>query len=141
MEKVVELLNEKNIHLEKFYQLNQDEILNFSEDNFDNLESFYNKREGLLNLIRKIDEIIDASNYSFEVSENIEAKFKKEILELLDYKNDLVTKILSQDLQILSFIENAKSGIIKELTQVRAAKKAVGAYKSGAKVNELDEEA
>jgi hypothetical protein len=63
------------------------------------------------------------------------------VLTAMNVKNDLVTRILAQDLQILSVIEQAKSEIIKELRQVQSAKKAVGAYKSGDARNKLDEKA
>jgi hypothetical protein len=53
----------------------------------------------------------------------------------------LVTRILAQDLQVLSLIEQAKSNIIKELRSVQAGKKAVGAYKSPTQSNKLDEKA
>ena len=130
METIVKLLEEKNIFLEQFFGLNEAELIKFAEGNFDNLETFYNSREGLLNIIGKLDELIDKTHSDDIDIKAIAPAQKKEILKCLDYKNELVTQILSQDLQILSFIENKKSDIIKELSQVKAARKAVGAYKS-----------
>ena len=62
---------------------------------------------------------------------NREKRAKKKMVQALDTKNELVTRILSQDLQILSFIEDAKSEIIKELTVLQTSKKALRSYKSG----------
>lgn len=138
MQNIIQLLNQKNFHLEKFFELNEKEIINFSEGNFDNLENFYNTRESILDLIRCIDKLIDESNQP-ESAIGISDVDKHRILKALDKKNDLVTSILSQDLQILSFIEAAKSDIIRELSQVKMARKAVGAYKSGEVDKQLDE--
>jgi hypothetical protein len=138
---IIEMLTEKNQCLEKFYRLNEAELENFSAGTFDNIENFYATREGLLDIIKKVDEMIEDSNTVAEEIGPITDGDKKIILSALQYKNDLVNRILEQDLRILSAIEEAKSNIIKELTQVRSAKKAIGSYKSGQKSNRLDEEA
>ena len=138
---IIEMLTEKNQCLEKFYRLNESELENFSAGTFDNIENFYATREGLLDIIKKVDEMIETSNSSTDDVGPISAEDKKNILSALQYKNDLVNRILEQDLRILSAIEEETSNIIKELTQVRSAKKAIGSYKSGQKANRLDEEA
>jgi hypothetical protein len=141
MDTIINLLKDKNYHLQKFYQLNETELLNFTESNFDNLEVFYQSRETILDLIRCIDRLIDAASAAHGSPEKISDQNKKEMLSSMNQKNDLVTRILAQDLQILSVIEQAKSEIIKELRQVQGAKKAVGAYKSGDARSKLDEKA
>lgn len=142
MQAVMTLLKDKNEHLAKFLQLNETELINFMHGNFDNLEMFYQSRETILDLIRCIDGLVevalkDAPTSGSEIADND----KRDFLKTLGRKNDLVTQILAQDLQILSVIERAKSDIIKDLRQVQAARKAVGAYKSGETKNQLDEEA
>ena len=139
MNEVINLLIQKNQHLERFFKHNEAEILNFFEGNFDNLERFYQSREVILDMISCIDRMIDEAQVKMGVVTPLTAEDKKQVISTLDKKNDLVTQILSQDLQILSLIEQAKSGIIKELTQVKATKKAVGSYKSGTKEPQLDE--
>ena len=141
METIINLLKDKNYHLEKFHDLNSAELLNFAEGNFDNLEVFYQSRETILDLVRCIDRLIDAATAAQEDSIQASDAEKKEITSCMNMKNELVTRILAQDLQILSMIEQAKSNIIKELRQVQSAKKAVGAYKTGDVVNKLDEKA
>jgi hypothetical protein len=141
MDTIINLLKDKNYHLQKFYQLNESELINFADNNFDNLEIFYQSRETLLDLVRCIDRLIDAAAAAHTGPDEISAKNKKEMLTAMNSKNDLVQRILAQDLQILSVIEQAKSDIIKELRQVQGAKKVVGAYKSGDAPNKLDEKA
>ena len=141
MKTVIELLNEKNHCLEKFFRLNEAELENFANGVFEGLEGFYAAREGLLEIIRKVDEMIERSNDA-EISVGaVDATESKSVENALSYKNELVARILEQDLRILSNIEQAKSNIIKELTQVRAARKAVGAYGGNTSGENLDEEA
>ncbi len=141
MHTIIELLNEKNFCLEKFIRVNETEINNFTAGNFDNLEDFYATREGLLEIIKRIDFLIDEKNQDPVDLAKISAEFKKEILDAQRCKNDLVGQILQQDLEILSALENAKSEIIRELSSVRTNKKAIGSYKSGMVSSRLDEEA
>jgi len=142
MQAVMTILKDKNEHLEKFLQLNEIELLNFMHGNFDNLEIFYQSRETILELIRCIDGLVEVALKDAPTDgSKIADTDKRDFLKTLSRKNDLVTQILTQDLQILSVIERAKSDIIKDLRQVQSARKAVGAYKSGETKNQLDEEA
>lgn len=141
MENIISLLHDKNYHLQRFHDMNEVELMNFVEGNFDNLEGFYNTREAILDLIRCIDRVIEQSHLMMEEPIQCSNEDRHKISKALSDKNDLVTRILAQDLQILSVLESAKSSIIKELTQVKAARKAVGAYKSGEPDSRLDEEA
>jgi hypothetical protein len=141
MENIINLLNDKNYHLQKFFELNEKELLNFSEGVFDNLEIFYQSRETILELIRCIDRLIETAAVAQGNPGTVSDADKKAMIKAMNVKNDLVTRILAQDLQILSVIEMAKSDIIKELRQVQSAKKAVRAYKSGEAPNKIDEKA
>ncbi|MCB0745568.1 MAG: hypothetical protein KDC67_16805, partial [Ignavibacteriae bacterium] len=95
--------------------------------------------EVILDMIGCLDKMIEEAQRTMDPELKLTNENRALILKELDRKNDLVTQILSQDLQILSIIEKAKSGIIKELAQVRAAKKAVGSYKSGPAESQLNE--
>lgn len=141
MDTIINLLNDKNYHLGKFLELNESELLNFTEGNFDNLEVFYQSRETILDLVRCIDRLIEAAANTHGEGGEISNQNKKEMVMAMSNKNDLVQRILAQDLQILSVIEQAKSNIIKELRTVQSGKKMLGAYKHGEAANKLDEEA
>lgn len=135
MDYIIQLLQDRNTHLEKFAQINELEILRFTDGNFDNLESFYKSREGILNLIGCIDRLIDST----ENDSKMDDLQKKVVLDLLAEKNELVTEILSQDLQILSLIEQTKSDIIKELSSIKVGRKALHNYQSGHTAKRVDE--
>ncbi len=136
---VIELLNQKNHYLEKFYSLNEIEIQNFTVGNFDNLESFYHTREQILDIIKYIDvQIINSQSVpEFFLNSAID---RKNMQEAIAIKEQYVNRIIEQDLQILSCIENTKSNIIKELQSLKKSKKAIGGYKSMQFKNNLDEE-
>jgi hypothetical protein len=119
MDTIVNLLKDKNYHLQKFFQLNEAELINFAENNFENLEVFYHSRETILDLVRCIDRLIEAAASTETDPSLISDAHKIEMMTEMNIKNDLVTRILAQDLQILSVIEQAKSNIIKELRQER----------------------
>ncbi len=139
MEKLMELLNEKNSCLEKFFELNEKEMIRINEGNFDQLVPFYQGRETLLELISIIDKKIDKLNIETESPEQISSFHRKNLLENFAYRRDLVTKILAQDLDILSVIEGTKSQIIKELNQQRSTQRVLRGYRSGLNENILDE--
>lgn len=140
MNNILKLLKEKNLCLQKFYKLNKTELENFNAGVFDCLEGFYDGREGLLQLIKKIDDVIERENSSVVCVEKYNDSERRAIISELSYKNDLVNKILEQDLCILSVIEAAKSKIICELRQVQSAHKVLGRYKPVPNSGRLDEE-
>ena len=136
MLRIINLLNQKNHFLEKFYSLNEAELLNFTVGQFENLEAFYQSREKLIGLIKYLDEEIEkASTENYTNKEN----YKLEIKEAMAIKDEYVNRILAQDLEILACIESAKSNIIKELQDIKKNKKAVGSYKSKSFQRRLDE--
>lgn len=137
---LVELLDEKNEYLNKFYDLNEKEILNIEDNNFENLENFYTTRECLLQMIAIIDKRIDSMQSGVVSGDTLEQIEKDRIKACLDKKNNIVQAILNQDLLILSKIEGEKSNIIKDLKQSKISKKAIGSYKSNTpKPNKVDE--
>lgn len=139
MTDIVGLLENKNNCLQLFFNLNEAEIVNFDGGNFDNLDNFYQGRESILNMIQRIDKKIEDSNSNFLNYEEITNANRKSVLECLTLKNELVAKILAQDLHILSVIEATKSMIIKELCSVKSARKAMRGYRSGISDTHLDE--
>lgn len=140
MEDILQLLNEKNICLRRFCELNEKEIDFIAAGNFDNLDRFYTAREGILAVIKKVDQMIELASMSF-VEDAASPQVTVEVRRFMDQKDFLVKRILAQDLEILSKIEDAKTDIIKELAETKANRKAVGAYKSGQQRRKLDEEA
>jgi hypothetical protein len=141
MQRIISLLKDKNNYLERFYEINETELSNFANRNFDGLESFYATRDSLLEMIREIDERIDKENRGANDQFTPTQNEKIEIELMLKEKNQWVKAILAQDLHILSSVEKEKSSIITELRSTARAKKVVGAYHSGTQTTQLDEEA
>jgi hypothetical protein len=139
MERVIELLKEKNQYLEKFYWVNEQELINFGVGNFDSVEDFYQVREKLLELIAGVDGSIEKENKR-KISTPVSDNLRDQVELILCSKEELVKSILAQDLQILTYIEKEKSNIIRELRSNAQAKKAVGAYASSERLKQLEQD-
>lgn len=140
MNRIITLLNEKNHYLEKFYSLNETELANFAQGQFDNLEHFYQTREHILGVLKYVDaQIAKVQDENSEMAV-INEVVRREIKEALAIKDEYVMRIIEQDIQVLSCIELAKNSIIKELQEVRHSRKAVGSYKSKTFNQRLNEE-
>ena len=138
MEEIISLLEEKVLFLERFYAINEHEMINFSAGDFENVEAFYQAREKLLEVIREIDRQIE-NIQAEQDKDNIDPALKLKVEWLLSKKTERVETILTQDLQILELIEEEKSKIIRELQNAAKTRKLMGAYKSGTQENQLDE--
>ena len=110
---ILNLLKDKNYHLQKFFQMNETEMVKFDDDNFDNLEVFYQSRETILDLIRCIDDLISEAAHADDGAVATDLQ-RAEMVRLMAQKKEIVHKILNQDLQILSVIGQAKSDVIRE---------------------------
>ena len=140
MQEVLNLLEEKNSCLKRFIDINEKQMTFINAGDFDDLNNFYAARENILDIIQRVDEMIGAASLNFQEKEDSE-EVKISIQKNISDKADLVNRILTQDLEILSKIDRAKSEIIKELSGVKSGRKAIGAYKSGSEERNLDEEA
>ncbi|RYZ84337.1 MAG: hypothetical protein EOP06_18250 [Proteobacteria bacterium] len=141
MLRIISLLEEKNHYLEKFYALNETEILNFSHGNFDGLENFYNTRERILEILKYIDDQVDQAQSGMSEQQSATTDERRQMRTCMAAKDEYVSRIIDQDLEVLACIEAAKSNIIRELQDVRRVRKAVGGYKSPTFATSLDEEA
>lgn len=126
MEILIDLMKRKNSFLEKFYTINEAELLNFTADHFENLEAFYQCRENILRLVGRIDEQLD--DHLKTMDSTISREVRMQIQVCLDKKDEWAKKIVDQDLQIITAIEKKKSGIINELRSVKNSRKLHNAY-------------
>ncbi|RYZ76118.1 MAG: hypothetical protein EOP05_05980, partial [Proteobacteria bacterium] len=62
MDRVIDLLKEKNDYLEKFHAINEHELINFTAGDFDNVELFYQTRDKILELINCVDGLLEDEN-------------------------------------------------------------------------------
>lgn len=137
MKRVLELMEQKNHYLEKFYSINETALSLFLKDQFETINEFYDQRESILEILKYIDsEITSASAQTNEESMLAVDRLK----EALNIKDLYVQKIIEQDINILSCIESAKNTIIKELRDVKKGQKVVSAYKVPQFDNKLKEE-
>lgn len=125
---IISLLEEKNNHLRLFLEVSINERKSFKARNFENLEELYSMRESLLEGIRSLDRRIH--KYSSDVDGALLAReIKEKIKELMAAKQNLVNEILSQDLVILSCVENEKSTMLKKMATIRDGRRLLKAYR------------
>lgn len=142
MTRIITLLNEKNHYLEKFYALNERELKNFLVGNFETIEAFYETREKILEIVKYLDAQVEvAHNRDSEAASNATVEERRRLREALAIKDEYVSRIIEQDIQVLACIETAKNSIIRELQDLRKNKKAVSGYRAPTFNKRLDEEA
>lgn len=141
MNRIITLLNEKNHYLEKFYSLNEVELANFVQGQFDNLQHFYQTREKILDVLKYVDAQIEKVHGEMDQTAVLTEEARTQVREALRIKDEYVTRIIEQDIQVLTCIETAKNSIIKELQEVRRNRKGMSGYKVNTFTNRLSEEA
>lgn len=130
MEHVLRVIQERNSYLRKFYTINKAELFRLSEGDFTRLEFFYKNRENLLDMISHLEGTIDTKLKIIPVGQSISAATKTAVKEELDFKDQIISEILRQDVEILAIIEKTKNQIIRDLQSVAKTKQAVGSYHS-----------
>ena len=140
--RLITLVYEKNHYLEKFYSLNEKELVNFLAGNFESLEGFYQSREQILEMIRYVDLQIDKThNEVLRTGQDLHDTIKRELKKAMKIKDEYVERIIHQDLDVLACIDKAKTEIIRELQSLKKNKKAVSGYRMPDFQKTLDEEA
>lgn len=137
MNRLITLYYEKNHYLEKFYSCGEIELKNFLNGEFQNLDTFYETREKILEMIRYVDSQVEKSFEKIHLND----PDKRELKKALDIKDEYVQRIMEQDLEILSCIEQFKSSLIIEMQNLQRGKKVVSRYKMPSFIKNLDEEA
>lgn len=137
MKRLLDLMDQKNHYLEKFYTINEKHIEQFLKNRFEEINEFYNARENILEILKYIDQEIRIVSHSATEESLLDIQKLKNCLSV---KDTFVQKIIEQDIDILSCIEAAKNSIIAELKEVRMGKKVIAAYKTPTFNESLGEE-
>lgn len=134
----IKYILERNHYFEKYHSLNEREINKFESGNFSGIDTLYENRQAILDIIDVIEQRMNDS--TLELPSSIDAETKSELSSLLSYKDELLKRILEQDIHIMALIETEKNNIINELAESKSGRKAVSAYKSGRRKNSLNKE-
>ena len=137
MKRLLELMDQKNHYLEKFYTINETHIEQFLKSRFEEINEFYNARENILEILKYIDQEIKIVSHSAKEESLLDVQKLKACLSV---KDTFVQKIIEQDIDILACIEAEKNSIIQELKEVRMGKKVISAYKTPTFSENLGEE-
>ena len=137
MKRLLELMDQKNHYLEKFYTINETHLVDFLKNRFEEINDFYNARENILEILKYIDQEIRIVSHSATEESMLDVQKLKLSLSV---KDTFVGKIIEQDIDILACIEAAKNSIIQELKDVRMGKKVIAAYKTPSFSSGVEEE-
>ncbi|PIU00662.1 MAG: hypothetical protein COT74_03795 [Bdellovibrionales bacterium CG10_big_fil_rev_8_21_14_0_10_45_34] len=141
MNTVLQLMKDRNDLLGKFHCMNEIEIEKIKNRDFQTIEPFYSGRQTLLEMIDRVEKKL-VNEIQFTLSgHDLDFTTRQLVGDFLEERDHLVTEILDQDLQILGFIEEEKSRIIRDLKEVVEKKAKVGKFQSGMKKYKFDEEA
>ncbi len=121
MSRILDLLKEKNFHLEKFLEESRKKRTQFKARHFENLQSLYEKREKILFNIQNTDRKINTISNN-KASETLNPPKKNEMIEVLRKIRTNVSDIMEEDLQIISCIDNEKSEIIRKMRRKKTIK-------------------
>lgn len=115
MEEVLHYLELKNRYYEKFHSITAKFLAQTAQGNWDDLEFFVDNRERILNIIRsfdfKIANLFEAADVS---GEDVEL-YRPRVKALLDARTQWADRIVQQDLELISRIDEMKSDTIREL--------------------------
>jgi hypothetical protein len=139
MIKTIQLLAEKNNFLEKFVNLNTNQIDRIKVKDFTDLEEFREAREGILKILIHIDTLVEQRTSDIN-PDQVPEEVKKRLSEILEKKDEYLSIILNQDLLIMQIIDEAKSELILDLQSVRKSKKTISSYKGNERQDILDED-
>jgi hypothetical protein len=130
MDEILNILRERNSFLKQFYTINKSEMFRFEEGDFSRIEYFYKSRDSILDMISHLEEQLDDKLGVLDAKSEVPTEIKNKIRNELDFKDNVITEILDQDLEILGRIDNAKNKIIKDLQAVAKTKNALTGYHS-----------
>jgi hypothetical protein len=135
--RLIQLLEQKNHYLEKFFALNDLQLRLLDDAEIDTLDEFYEKREKILGILIYIDEQLKEAYGNLNPSEA--EKHEQTIQKLLFIKDEYVHRILDQEISVLAKLDSIKSGILSELIEIKSSQKAIRGYRSptlSPKINE-----
>ncbi len=139
LSRTVDLLRQKNHCLEKYYWINETEMVKMKVGDFDSIEEFYFARNRILEAINLLDD--ELAKLTQQQSHAVPSLgTAAEVEAILQAKDELVRSILDQDMQILGLVDREKSEIIRELKSTQTTKKAVGAYAQSERMKQLERE-
>jgi len=127
--RIITLLEERNYYLDKFSKINERELRLFKLNNFSGIDPFYETRERVLKIIQYIETELSKAEGNLELGFQPSNVQRSKIRSCLTLKEQYIKIIMEQDLEILSQIENYKSEIIKELQEIRIARRGIVGYK------------
>jgi hypothetical protein len=135
MQEFVQLLERKNLCFRNFYKLCEKFVEEIKKGDATNLELFQIQRQGLINVLEKIE--ADVMVYLQSHQENpalLDSLFtdeiKTQVQQLLREKDGLLNEIILIDTIILRDVDALKKDTIQKLHTIQTGRKTIQAYRS-----------
>ncbi|OFZ71986.1 MAG: hypothetical protein A3K03_12000 [Bdellovibrionales bacterium RIFOXYD1_FULL_44_7] len=127
--RIIALVRSKNKFLERFLKVSEEFLRPAALGDLSGVEAFSLSRDKMIKVMDMYDRRIEK-----ECSElSVEQKNQELIVSLgveLDRKDNLIQKIAKVDAEIMQIIEQTKTDLTKELTQLQKSKETIGKFKS-----------
>ncbi len=130
MDRIVQLVSERNHYLENFITLNKKELEKFRQNDFEDVEKFYETRDRILKLLGDIEDLISVELESPGVAKILSDNDKKVIRSQIRRKEELTQTIIEQDIELIAMLDKEKKKIYSEVQSIKKGRKVIGAYKS-----------
>jgi L-cysteine desulfidase len=131
MTNIFDLLERRNEYFLRFLLLSQSFREKVFRGDLNDLELFYDNRESIINIIEHINTRLNEEVENFDEKKYpITKQAKTTVKSCLDYRDELVKKILDVDLELMVALDREKDKVIEELKQVGKTHKTFSSYKS-----------
>lgn len=128
MEEVLHYLELKNQYYEKFHNITAKFLAQTAENRWDDMEFFVDNRERILNIIRSFDFKIASLFEAADLAERDLDIYRPRVKQLLDQRAEWASRIVAQDLELISRIDEMKSDTIRELKRTVETSQHVGSF-------------
>jgi hypothetical protein len=115
MEEVIHYLDLKNQYYEKFQTMTAKFLESANQERWDDIESFVDNRERILNIIRSFDFKIAQAFDQVDMGTCDVTFYRPRVKAMLDKRIELAHKIVALDLELISKMDELKSDTIREL--------------------------
>lgn len=135
MDRILELLERKNLCYRNFHRLCNDYIDEITLGSTEGLDGFLKKRQSLLDVLEQIEgeinkeiEVLRATRGELEAI--VSPAQRDRIKTLWDEKDSHLKNIMALDKRILLQVERFKDDALQKLQSIQIGRKTLGSYKS-----------
>lgn len=128
----LETMRECNQILMRLHAVNKNQISSMKDGSYQNLETFTDKRQAILEMLDIVEDQLDAQ------WSKLEETHKNAMAKEISLRKEVLQNILEQEIDLHRLIEAEKNRTMLEIHATKKSHKVVSAYKSGRTDKKLD---